>query len=911
MASILLSTKLHSPTPTPHVVARPRLLAMLERGLSAKLILVSAPAGAGKSTLLAAWLKQQGRPAAWLSLEPGDNDLGRFLLYVVSALQQLEPGLGAGLPEMLQLQTPVNAEPLLIRLTNDLAELDDNLILVLDDYHALSDPKIHDTVEFLLDHLPSQLCLVIATRTDPPLALSRLRVRDQLFELRGADLRFDLSETTRFLNGGLGLELSPTAIADLEAHTEGWIAALQLAALSLTGRADKEAFVEAFAGSHRFVVDYLVDEVLSRQPPRMQAFLQRTSILERFTAPLCEAVTGQPTSADLLGQLEAANLFLIPLDDERRWYRFHHLFAEFLQHRLGAVEADQVSALHLRASAWFEQEGWTDEAIRHAFLAADDELAARLVDDAAAELALQWSNAQLIKYVQQLPTSLLPLRPRLCIFYCWSLTNTGQLSTLRTVLPLLKKSRAHSQQPHTVDATVVTLEAYERLRSLDFANATQLCQSALSLLEPPGEFPSDEEHLALVAATNLMAYTYLYSDLGCANQTYPVAAERSRQLGNFVGVANSYARWGWVEHRLGRLHAAVAVIGRGLDVLEGWRAEGDAGKRVVNVGELHLNLARLFYEWNRLEQVEAHLERARSLNELSKFTPVVALAFKASFHLYQARGDAKAAYTQLSKLDRLSAEVHPENLLYKRMVEEMTMELRLSLAARQSGFEYLLNDVEGWANGRDLGAEDRFGCFDEGSYYILARLLIAQDKFAAAHLLLVRLAQAAEADGRTDDLIRALSLQALATRSSGRAVTLLNQALGLAEPEGYVRTFVDQGPPMQTLLKQIAKHRGTLYVSELLLAFPGATDERLSESSLAPGLSRAEAVSGPDWLEPLNGRERSVLRFLAVGNSHKQIAKELQLSPNTVRWYMQSLYAKLQVGNRTEAVNRARDAGLL
>ncbi|CAA9224317.1 MAG: Transcriptional activator of maltose regulon, MalT, partial [uncultured Chloroflexia bacterium] len=388
MALTLLSTKFHTPAPTTHVVARPHLHAMLERGLSAKLILVSAPAGAGKSTMLATWLKQQSRPAAWLSLEPGDNDLGRFLLYIVSALQQLEPGVGAGLPELLQQQSLVNAEPLLIRLTNDLAQLDDNLILVLDDYHTVSDDKIHDAVEFLLDHLPPQLCLVIATRTDPPLALSRLRVRNQLLELRRTDLRFDISETARFLNDRLGLELSPTAITRLEARTEGWIAALQLAALSLTGRPDKEAFVEAFAGSHRFLVDYLVDEVLSRQPPQMQGFLQRTAILERFTAPLCEAVTGQPTSADLLGRLEAANLFLIPLDDERKWYRFHHLFAEFLQHRLGEVEAERMPELHRRASAWFEKEGWTDEAIRHAFLAADDKLAARLVDDAAAELAL-------------------------------------------------------------------------------------------------------------------------------------------------------------------------------------------------------------------------------------------------------------------------------------------------------------------------------------------------------------------------------------------------------------------------------------------------------------------------------------------------------------------------------------------
>jgi LuxR family maltose regulon positive regulatory protein len=910
MALTLLSTKLHSPAPTAHVITRPRLLAVLERGLRAKLILVSAPAGAGKSTLLAAWLKQLDRPAAWLSLEPSDNDLGQFLLYFISALQQLDPKLGLGLPEMLQLQRPVNAESLLIRLTNDLAQLDNNLILVLDDYHVLSDQKIHDAVEFLLDHLPSQLCLVIATRTDPPLALSRLRVRNQLFEVRRADLRFDIPETTRFLNDSLGLELSLTAIARLEAHTEGWIAALQLAALSLDGRPDKEAYVEAFAGSHRFLVDYLVDEVLSRQPSHIQELLQRTAILERFTAPLCKAVTGQTIDAELLGQLEAANLFLISLDDERRWYRFHHLFAEFLQHRLRAVEADQIPALHLRASAWFEKEGWTDEAIRHAFLAADNKLAAKLIEDAAPELSLHWNNAQLIKYVDKLPLEQLPFYPRLCIFYCWSLTNTGQLRTLKTVLPLLEESRTHSQQPHIVDATVVTLEAYKRLWKLDFAGTSELCQRALNQLEPPSEFLSDEERLALVAATNLMAYNYLHSDSVRADQTYPVAAARSRQLGNFAGVANSYARWGLVKHQLGRLHVAIDVFEVGFDILERWRVEGDFGKRVVNVGELHLNLSRLLYEWNRLEEAETHIEQARNLNELSRFTPVIALAFKASFYLCQARGDAKASYIQLSKLDRLSNEVHPENLFHKRLVEGMAMELRLSLAARQPSFDYLLSDVKDWLKSRDLSAEDIFCSSEEGSYYILALSLMAQDK-AAAYRLLVRLAQAAQADGRIDDLIRALSLQALATQSQGQAVIILNRALDLAEPEGYIRTFVDQGPAMQMLLRQVAVHRNTPYVMELLSAFPVTPNEPISQSSPVLALSRADAANELDWLEPLNSRETSVLRFMAIGNSHKQIAKELRLSPNTVRWYMQSLYAKLQVRNRTEAVNRARNLGLL
>jgi LuxR family maltose regulon positive regulatory protein len=884
---------------------------MLKRGLSAKLILVSAPAGAGKSTLLAAWLKQQSRPAAWLSLEPGDNDLGRFLLYLVSALQQLEPKLGLGLPELLQQQSLVNAEPLLIRLTNDLAQLEDNLILVLDDYHTVSDDKIHDAVEFLLDHLPPQLCLVIATRTDPPLSLSRLRVRNQLLEVRRADLRFDMSETTHFLNNRLGLELSPTAITSLAARTEGWIAALQLAALSLTGRPDKEAFVEAFAGSHRFLVDYLVDEVLSRQPTQMQAFLQRTAILERFTAPLCEAVTGQPTSADLLERLEAANLFLIPLDDERRWYRFHHLFAEFLQHRLKDAEAERMPELHRRASAWFEGEGWTDEAIRHAFLAADDNLAARLVDDAAAELALHWHNKQLIEYFQQLPSSLLPFYPRLCIFCCWAMNTTGQLSTLATVLPLLKKSRAHARRPRTVDAAVVTLRAYERLRKLDFADATRLCQQALSLLEPrEQESTGAEEQWVRVAATLTKAYVFLHSDPRQAAALYPVGLALSQKYGIPVGVANGSARLARVKQQLGQLHEAADVLRQGLITLKHGRSNTGKSGGVGNVAELHVMMGRLHYEWNRLGEAEQFVQQTRQLNELYTSPTLLALELDISLRLSLARGEIGAAHTSLHRLDQLCAETHQDDQLSKQTFEMMAMNGRLALAAKTPSSEHLLAEVVAWLGEHKLENEDRFEYPFEGGHSILARLLVSQDKPAKALPLLERLAGAAQAEDRKGDLIDYLLLQALVMQSLGQengAWQTLLCALNLSEPEGYCRSFVNLGPAMQALLKQLAKRRTTPYLTTLLEAF----SENGCEASSGPEKLSSEAAYNAGWSEPFNERERSVLRLIAIGNSHKQIAKALQLSPNTVRWYMKNLYSKLQVHNRTEAVNRAKEVGLL
>ena len=399
----LITTKLMRPVPPTQVVERLQLYQQLESGSSMKLVLVSAPAGSGKSTLLASWLERLDRPAAWLSLDAADNDLSRFLLYLVSALQQINPDLGTGLPELLQAQNPVQPELIVTRIINDFARLNQSLILVLDDYHLVTDKAIHEAVEFFLDHLPPRLCLVIATRSDPPFALSRLRVRGQLTEVRADLLRFSREEAARFLNERLHLELSSQAIATLEERTEGWIAGLQLAALSLRGRSDKERFVERFAGSHRHLVDYLMDEVLGRQTPEVRLFLQRTSILERFTASLCRAVSEQPDSSSILRQLVDANLFLIALDDERTWYRYHHLFAEFLRHRLAEAEGEEVLELHRRASEWLEREGWSDEAIHHALSANDLERAGQLVERIAFSLQNTSNNLQLVKYVSRFP----------------------------------------------------------------------------------------------------------------------------------------------------------------------------------------------------------------------------------------------------------------------------------------------------------------------------------------------------------------------------------------------------------------------------------------------------------------------------------------------------------------------------
>ncbi len=879
---------------------------MLQNAPGANLVLVSAPAGAGKSTLVAAWLQQLDIPTAWLSLEPSDNDLGQFLSYLISALQRREPRIGAGLLENLRQRSPENVASLLIQLTNDLARLEGRLVLVLDDYHVLTDRRIHSATSFLLDHLPPQVSIVIATRSDPPLSLSRLRVRNQLLEIRGLDLRFDRVETTHFLNGILGLELSAATVARLETHTEGWIAALQLAALALTAQADKEAFVEDFTGSHRYLVDYLVDEVLSLQSPQMQTFLQRTAILTRFSAPLCEAVAGQATSTERLGRLEAANLFLIPLDHERRWYRYHHLFAEFLRHRLREAESDQIPELHRRASAWFEQEGWTDEAIRHALFAHDQARAARLIDEVAADLGARWNNAQLIKYASELPLEQLEFFPRLCIYYAWALTNTGQLETLRRILGTVERSQIHAVNPRAVAACVVTLRAYEALRDLAFGDATRLCQQALDILGEEGKTSADtEDRWVLICATNLLAYICLFSDPRRAAHLYPVGLALCRDFGNMAGAANSAARLARAKHQLGQLREAANILEKGLAALESRRDSRTKNGVGVNVGELHLVMGRLHYEWNLLGEAEAFIERARQLNELSGFPPVLALEIETSLHLYLAQKNLPAAYLCLEKLERLRTETQPDDRLSQLNFEVMAMNGRLALAAYEREPSPSLAEVARWVRARQLRSQDTFEYPLEGAYSILARLLLAQHKPTEALPLLERLTLAARADERTSDLIRYRLLQTLARHSLGQtdeALEILHSTLDLAESEGYCRSFVDRGLTLYALMQQLARHHRTAYLETLLNAFTD-TDGLLY---VPP-----QASTQIPWGETLNEREQSVLRLLAVGHSHKKIARELQLSPNTVRWYMQSLYSKLQVSNRTEALNRGRDAGLL
>ena len=432
MSTPILATKLYIPPPRPKVVLRPRLIERLNEGLDRKLTLISAPAGFGKTTLVSEWVAGSERPAAWLSLDEGDNDPTRFLTYLVAALQTIAPDIGEGVLSVLQSPQPPPTESILTALLNEITAVPDDFVLVLDDYHVIDARPVDAALTFLLEHLPPQMHLVITTREDPQLPLARLRARGQLTELRAADLRFTPSEAAAFLNEVMGLNLSAEDIAALETRTEGWIAGLQLAALSMRGREDVPGFIRAFAGDNRYIVDYLVEEVLQRQPERVRSFLLQTSILDRLSGPLCDAVTGQEEGNALLEALERGNFFVVPLDDRRHWYRYHHLFADVLHAHLMAEQPDQVPTLHRRASEWYEQHGSAADAIRHALAAEDFERAADLVELAVPAMRRSRQEATLLGWLKALPDELIQCRPVLSVAYAGTLLQAASSRALRT-----------------------------------------------------------------------------------------------------------------------------------------------------------------------------------------------------------------------------------------------------------------------------------------------------------------------------------------------------------------------------------------------------------------------------------------------------------------------------------------------
>ena len=901
MLTGLVRTKLYLPPGRPQLVARPRLTARLNEGLTRPLVLLSAPAGFGKTTLLSEWVMLAGLPVAWLVLDADDNDPVRFWSYVIAALQQIHAGIGSSSLPLLQSPGATTMQSMLRALVNEIDALPDDravesipneiegpgahFILVLDDYHVIETPAIHQHLSFLLDHLPPHMHLVISSRADPPLPLARLRARDQLLELHEVDLRFTTAETALFLNETMSLPLTPEHIAALETRTEGWIAGLQLAALSLRGHEDLSGFVQAFTGSHRFVFDYLTDEVLARQTETIQNFLLQTSILERLNASLCNALTVRADSQSILEELERNNLFLLALDDERCWYRYHHLFADVLRHRLTRKSPTISDELNLRASAWFENEGLITESVNHALAARNWERAAPLMEMAGEALRKGGGVATLTNWIQALPDSVRRAHPALCLAYARALFDVARFANAEVfILEAEQWLEDHAQvQDAEIDSLrgkVLALRAQFASTRGEFPQAIELSHRAEQLLA------HDDVAWRSWVALNLAGAFRFTSRWAEANEAYREAATLSESAGDYVNALMALSSRGEVLQAEGRLHQAVKQYGQVLDLARTWRFE-----EAPVTGYALVALGRVFTEWNNLEAALRHTQAGLKRGEQGGLMDVLLRAYLALARIRQAQNDADGALAALDAADAITEVMGVVEA--KVWINALRTQSWLVRGERED-----IDAAIDWASHFQGSIND---AVYPGVPHALAHVSLVQQEPDKALSFLDHALQSAQAVGRQGNAVQLLALKAVVQHAQGEpehALATLGQALELGEPEGYVRAFADEGAPMARLLRRmLTRSPASQYVGRLL--------EALGESV------KIEPSIASKLIDPLSPRELEVLHLIVDGATNQEIAHELVLTVNTVKRHISNIFRKLEVRNRAQAIARARQLNLL
>jgi LuxR family transcriptional regulator, maltose regulon positive regulatory protein len=900
----LLKTKLFIPRAPQGMVARPRLIERLYAGRQRSLTLVSAPPGFGKTTLLADWGSQQAGAAqqaqaarqaervAWLSLDQGDNDPARFLSYLTAALNESVPGADEAALALPSTPQPYPPQMVAASLLSRLENLPQHLVLVLDDYHILSEPSLHALLAYMLEHLPPQLRLVIATRADPPIPLARMRARGQLLELRADDLRFSPEETALFLQQVVGLNLKAEEVAALETRTEGWIAGLQMAALSMQGRKDISSFVQAFSGSHRFILDYLIEEVIQQQSEPVQRFLLRTSIAERISSSLCDVLIasqgeGESRSQDILEYLDRSNLFLTPLDDERRWYRYHHLFGDLLRARLQQAEPGIISKLYLRAAAWFEQNGFILEAVRHALAAPDYQRAADLIEEHGHR---RWSlsDTEFLSLVSALPVEALQARPSLGIYQAWTLFISGQSAASEKLLGALVGSLPASDQ----SAEARGMHSFINLLLTYMAEMSGMELAAVLPDRQALEFVP-EHHLGMRNTADVL-YAFLLDlrgNFSASAELLLQAVQRDTGANGTTAVPICISRLARNLILQGRVREASGLCRQYLDYV---RERGE--KRFFIAGNLYLALAGVLREWNELEQAEQMILAGIAANEPWKLPQVELTVHTAQARLQQAHGRLAQALSTLDELD--------ERIQGKSVSPDLASELRclkasLRLAVGEIGKAWKLAVLS--APGGILDFQN------ELDHILLARLLLAEKKTTEALDLLKRLAEQAEAGGRFGRLLQIRLLEALALtrlKSSLRgglapALEKLSACLVQAEPEGYLRVFLDEGEEMRELLAAYLRSPSptqAAYAKRILQAFQAP----------APTLAGAQ----DELIEPLTRRELEVLELIYAGASNQEIAEQLVIGLSSVKKHSGNIYGKLGVSSRAQAIARSHQLKL-
>jgi LuxR family maltose regulon positive regulatory protein len=901
VSETLLNTKLYIPRVRPNIVPRPRLIERLSQGLQqgCKLALVCAPAGFGKTTLVSEWVAGCERPVAWLSLDKGDSDPSRFLSYLIAALQTLpqrefagnairqHPAakIGEGLMVVLQSPQPPPTEMILTALINEITAILDDFVLVLDDYHIIESQQVDNALTFFLDHLPPQVSLVIASRIDPSIPLSRLRARAQMTELREDDLRFSLDEIDTFLDRVMGLNLSEETVAALETRTEGWIAGLQLAGLSMQGLKksnDIDDFVSKFTGSDRYIQDYLADEVLRQRPGGTEEFLLKTSILNRLCGPLCDAVRfgsfeetavgDQKNSREILEALEAANLFIVPLDNERRWYRYHHLFADLLLQRLHHQQPDLVPELHIRASEWYEKNGLEIEAFHHAVAADDVERAERLIEGDG--LPMHWHGAALhvLNWLASLPVTALDARPSLWVTYASALVFAGQSSGVEQKLQAAEAALQGTEpddRTQDLEGQIAALRAMMAVSQHQIETVISQARLALELLHP-------DNMPVRTAACWTLGYAYeLQGDRIAASQAYDEVIANSQSSGNFMFTIAATTSLGNIRETENQLYLAAETHQHAL------KLAGDPPLPFACAS--YLGLARIFYEWNDLDAAHRHGQRCAELAQQIEGVDTPAVCGVILARLKLAQKDAGDAAAILAEAEQF---VRQHNFMFRipdiAAVQVLTLIHQGDLATAAQLAEL-----------HDLPISQ-------------ARVHLVRGETSAALTTLEPLRLQVEAKGWEDERLEVMVLQAVVHHAHGekdKALHLLGESLALAEPGGSVRLFIDEGPPMVQLLSE-AFAIGIMpdYCRKLLAAFDAEGQKSKNKSDSLPAQS---------LIEPLSQREIEVLELIAQGLSNREISERLFLALSTVKRHNGNIYSKLQVQRRTEAVARARELGLL
>jgi LuxR family maltose regulon positive regulatory protein len=900
MTDPLLATKLFIPPPAESLVLRPRLLEKLADSLrpGCRLTLVSAPAGYGKTTLVSNWITSlkalEDRPAplvTWLSLDDGDNDPIVFWSYIVSALQVQKKAIGKQSLTLLQSPQPPNRETILSLLVNDLVKIPGDLFLILEDFHFIRTPAIHQSLSFLIDHAPPQFHVFILSRTDPPLPLALLRGRMQLLEVRQTDLRFTNEEAAAYLNERMNLSLPGADVDALNSKTEGWAAGIQMAGISLQGRENPSKFIRTFSGSNRFILDYLTDEILERQPSDIQTFLLYTSILDKLSASLCDAVIAGLSNAQvLLEQLEKNNLFLVPLDQERQWYRYHHLFSEILRLKLTRSFPEMVTVLQKRAAKWFETNDMLEEAVFYTHAAKDDDGLMHLLERNVGPMRKKGRGIVLRGWANLLPEEVVFNRPWLCILSAWAHISRSELAESEPYLEraeqLVKEEKSNAAAREML-GTISALRTEIMITCGDISGTIKMAQRAIELLDP-----SNVGNLASVYYSLGRAY-YASGDLNSADQVWSDFLHFQLKAGIYGIYAIITGYQGTILAIQGKFQEAIRLYRQAIDYMV-----ANGIEHFYISGYPYGGLGLMLYRENDLEEAEKLIDEDLRQNRLWGNPNAISMGLSNRMCVRIARGNLDGALADMRECEQINRGYKPY------------FDVTGTFLASQVHYFLAKGDI---LTARQLMDENKVRSDEplsfqrEQDHISLSRVLIAQGKPAEADNLLFRLAESARGGGRFGRLIEILSLRAIALQALNRtseAMQLLEAGLALAEPEGYVRIYLNEGKPMADLL-EIAIQRGIHpeHAARLLAAFP---DSVLQVQSVTD----VEKMN-LGLVEPLSRRELEVLQFIAGGLANKEISRRLYISVRTVKYHATSIYAKLEVNGRREAAVKARELGLL